>query len=155
MLSLATNSYKLVPVTNKYIIRKFKKRDEVSWHYWEKTSKELNMIPWSTSINGRNNQNKHSYSTFHITYNIAIWCPTHYIPFDCDISSRIKWIIGFCRNIKDKGVKTWILTEYPHSTFPARPEFNFLPMKRTKQFHKSKTRGSLQLSVFAIYEIAP
>ena len=29
------------------------------------------------------------------TYNIAIRCPAYNIPFDCDISIWIKWIISF------------------------------------------------------------
>lgn len=29
------------------------------------------------------------------THHITIWCPRHYIPFDCYVSSWIQWII--CR----------------------------------------------------------
>lgn len=34
------------------------------------------------------------------TYNVAIWVPRHYIPFDGNVAIWIKWIVSFCKNIK-------------------------------------------------------
>lgn len=36
------------------------------------------------------------------TYNIAIWSPAYYVPFDSDLSIWINIIIGFCKYIKKK-----------------------------------------------------
>jgi hypothetical protein len=113
VLPLAPSSNKPVlelPSYDRYIILDNSSRKINFLILSGKDFKKMDMISWSsTSLNIANNQKKKKNYTLHTTYNIAIWRPALYIPFNCDISSWIKCIIGFCRNIKETKLKNWIL----------------------------------------------
>jgi hypothetical protein len=116
-----------------------------------KNFKEMDMISWSNSLNIANNKKvRNKYYTLHTTYNIAIWRPAHYIPFNCDISSWMKCIISFCRNIKETKLKTRILKESLHRKFHTLYQLNFL----SAYIYSFNPCGSLWFSVFDIYNMA-